>query len=402
MKRLGKYDPLADILAMEQLTLQEELQEEENENEAKELKIHEASLLSKIADADENSIISLTKPRSNVVAIEMDNSDGQVFTSSTLTDNTSNSKVSRKGKNHRDMDTKSEASNNTEQDSYDTMIKECASVISKETGIATESLKSPTRMFLNPINLEKIYDKELSPEKNKQNRKEYILKKMGNVAKSSLEHISKVKTTNQSTTSSDESGQIEDEEMEFGQENSDEETIGKEDDGGEPTSDVSLGTYTSYKATQGTQSVEFQGSTQGTNGNKDNDYTSMNSASTYTNKQRSSEDSEPKMPIRKGTTNQEIDCNDITKITDTQTMDKDKTSNKAVNKDNLSSNIKQNKLQVQIKQEGITEAVNNLHNLPPKTRQNDKKNLSIIDDLQVAKGRRQGPITRADPGRKNV
>ena len=99
MKRLGKYDPLADILAMEQLTLQEELQEEENENEAKELKIHEASLLSKIADADENSIISLTKPRSNVAAIEMDNSDGQVSTSSTLTDNTSNSKVNRKGKN---------------------------------------------------------------------------------------------------------------------------------------------------------------------------------------------------------------------------------------------------------------------------------------------------------------
>ena len=45
MKRLGKYDPLADILAMEQLTLQEELQEDEDENEAKELKIREASLL---------------------------------------------------------------------------------------------------------------------------------------------------------------------------------------------------------------------------------------------------------------------------------------------------------------------------------------------------------------------
>ena len=154
--------------------------------------------------------------------------------------------------------------------------------------------------------------------------------------------------------------------MEFGQENSDEETIGKEDDGGEPTSDVSLGTYTSYKATQGTQSVESQGSTKGTNDNKDNDYTSMDSASTYTNKQRSSEDSEPETPIGKGTTNEEIDCNDITKITDTQTMDKDTTTNKAVNKDNLSPNIKQNKLQVQIKQEGITEAVNNLQKLPPK------------------------------------
>ena len=225
---------------------------------------------------------------------------------------------------------------------------------------------------------------------------------MGNVAKSSLEHISRVKTTNQNTTARDESGQIEDEEMEFGQENSDEETIGKEDDGGEPTSDVSLGTYTSYKATQGTQSVESQGSTQGTNGNKDNDYTSMDSASTYTNKQRSSEDSEPKMPIRKGTTNQEIDCNDITKVTDTQTMDKDTTTNKAVNKDNLSPNIKQNKLQVQIKQEGITEAVNNLHILPPKTRQNDSENLNIIDDPQAVKGRRKGPITRADPRKKCV
>ena len=128
----------------------------------------------------------------------------------------------------------------------------------------------------------------------------------------------------------------------------------------------------------------------------------MDSASTYTNKQRSSEDSEPKMPIRKGTKNQAIDFNDITKVTDTQTMDKDTTTNKAVNKDNLSPNIKQNKLQVQIKQEGITEAVNNLHKLPPKTRQNDKKNLSIIDDLQVVKGRRKGPITRADPRKKCV
>ena len=47
MKRLGKYHPLADILAMGQLTLQEELLEEEEENETKELKIHEVSLLSK-------------------------------------------------------------------------------------------------------------------------------------------------------------------------------------------------------------------------------------------------------------------------------------------------------------------------------------------------------------------
>ena len=88
----------------------------------------------------------------------MDNVDGQVSTSSTLTDNISNSKVSRKGKNHIDMDTKSEASNNIGQDSYDTMIEECASVISIETEMATEYLKLPTRMYLNPITLEKIYD----------------------------------------------------------------------------------------------------------------------------------------------------------------------------------------------------------------------------------------------------
>ena len=223
---------------------------------------------------------------------------------------------------------------------------------------------------------------------------------MGNVTKISLEHISKRKTTNQNTTTRDELGQIEDEEMEFGQEIVTKKTTGKEDDGGEPTSDVALDTYISYKAKQRIQCVESQGSTQGTNDNKDNDYTSMDSASTYTNKQRSSEDSELKMPIGKGTTNQEIDCNDISKITDTQTMDKDKTSNKAVNKDNLSPNIKQNKLQVQIKQEGITEAVNNLYKLPPKTRQNDSKNLSIIDDPQANKGRRKGPITRADPRKK--
>ena len=53
------------------------------------------------------------------------------------------------------MDTKSEVSTNTGQDSYDTMIREYASVISKDTGIAIESFKSPTRMYLNPINLEK-------------------------------------------------------------------------------------------------------------------------------------------------------------------------------------------------------------------------------------------------------
>ena len=85
----------------------------------------------------------------------MDNVDGQVSASSTLTDNTSNSKVVKKGKSHRDMYTKLEASTNSGQDSYDTMIKECASVISKETGIAIESLKSPTRMYLIPIKLEK-------------------------------------------------------------------------------------------------------------------------------------------------------------------------------------------------------------------------------------------------------
>ena len=35
--------------------------------------------------------------------------------------------------------------------------------------------------------------------------------------------------------------------MEFGPESSNEDLTGKEDDGGEPTSDESLGTYTSLK-----------------------------------------------------------------------------------------------------------------------------------------------------------
>ena len=104
--------------------------------------------------------------------------------------------------------------------------------------------------------------------------------------------------------------------MEFWQERSKEDTIWKEDDGGDPTLDVSLDTYTSHKAKQGIHSVESQDSTQGTNDNKDNDYTSTDSASTHTNKQKSSEDSEPKIPIEKGT-NQEIDYNEITKKTDT-------------------------------------------------------------------------------------
>ena len=61
----------------------------------------------------------------------MCNVDRQVSESSTPTDNTSNSKVDRKGKSHRNMGTKSEASTNTGQDGYDTMIKGCASVINK-------------------------------------------------------------------------------------------------------------------------------------------------------------------------------------------------------------------------------------------------------------------------------
>ena len=43
---------------MDQLTLQEELQEEENDNETKYLKVHEASLRAKIVDENKNSIIS--------------------------------------------------------------------------------------------------------------------------------------------------------------------------------------------------------------------------------------------------------------------------------------------------------------------------------------------------------
>ena len=60
MKRLGKYDPLADILAMEQLTLQEELNEGRNENETKDFKVHKGSILAKIVNEDENSVILLS------------------------------------------------------------------------------------------------------------------------------------------------------------------------------------------------------------------------------------------------------------------------------------------------------------------------------------------------------
>ena len=91
---------------------------------------------------------------------------------------------------------------------------------------------------------------------------------MGNVAKSSLEHISKVKTTNQNTTTRYELGQIEDGVMEFGQKSSNEETTGKEEDGGELTSDESLGTYNPHEEKQGTQSFESQDSVQRTDVNK--------------------------------------------------------------------------------------------------------------------------------------
>ena len=80
------------------------------------------------------------------------------------------------------------------------------------------------------------------------------------------------------------------------------------------------------------------------------------------------EDSEPKTPIATGTTNQKTDCNEITKITDTQTMDEEKTTNKSVNKNNLSPNIKQNKLQVHIKQEGITDVITNLYKIYSKNK----------------------------------
>ena len=74
--------------------------------------------------------------------------------------------------------------------------------------------------------------------------------------------------------------------MEFGQESSNEDATEKEEDGWIPISDESLGIYTSLKEKQGIQSVESQDSTQGTNINKDKAYTSMDSASTYTNDQR--------------------------------------------------------------------------------------------------------------------
>ena len=77
-------------------------------------------------------------------------------------------------------------------------------------------------------------------------------------------------------------------------------------------------------------------------------------------------------------------------------MDKDNTTNKSVDKNNISINIKQNKLQVQIKQEGITEVVSNLHKFTPKTIHNHSKILIIVDDLQVDKDRWKGPVTMAD------
>ena len=128
----------------------------------------------------------------------------------------------------------------------------------------------------------------------------------------------------------------------------------------------------------------------------------MDSASTYTNKQGNSEDSEPETSIGKGTLNQEICCNENIKTTDTQTTDKENRTNKSVYKNNLYPNIKQNKSQVKIKQEDITEAVTNLHTPFPKLRQNHSKNLMIIDDPQANKGRRKGPITRANPRKKDV
>ena len=94
MGRLDKYDPISN-LTMEQLTLQEELNKEGNEDEMKDLKAHEASLMKKITGEDENHIISLTKPRLEVENIEVNNTDNQVSIPSILIYNTSNSKIRR-------------------------------------------------------------------------------------------------------------------------------------------------------------------------------------------------------------------------------------------------------------------------------------------------------------------
>ena len=72
-------------------------------------------------------------------------------------------------------------------------------------------------------------------------------------------------------------------------------------------------------------------------------------ASTCTNKQGNSEYYEPETSIGKGTLNQKIDRNEIFKIIDTQTTDKDNSTNKSVNRNNLSPNIQQQNSQVQMK-----------------------------------------------------
>ena len=57
---------MANILATEQLTLQEVLDDKGNEDEIKYLKVQDEYLLVKTANKDENGIISLTKPRPEV------------------------------------------------------------------------------------------------------------------------------------------------------------------------------------------------------------------------------------------------------------------------------------------------------------------------------------------------
>ena len=91
-------------------------------------------------------------------------------------------------------------------------------------------------------------------------KRKNISSKNENVAKSSLEQIGKGKIKNENTTTRDGCEQIEDVVIEFEQESSNGNATGNEDNGVEPTSDKSLGTYTSHKEKQGIQSLESQDS----------------------------------------------------------------------------------------------------------------------------------------------
>ena len=122
-----------------------------------------------------------------------------------------------------------------------------------------------------------------------------------------------------------------------------------EDNGAESTSDMSLGTYTSNKKQLENQSLVSQDSILGSYDSKNKDYTSGDSVSTYTNNQGCTEDSESELSIGKITPSQEKDCKGIVEPKVAQLFDKDNNTKEAVNKSNISPNIRQHLPQVIIK-----------------------------------------------------